>query len=128
MFRFTVDLVELRRAFRRILARLPDEAEAGTDCVAFNARANVLEILVGDTSEFLHASVFKPGRGRIPLSLFRGVARTLRFFRTGPTVVSLASGMLGIEKAEFRHPEISVQNSTTDLSFIGTATSKPQNL
>ena len=31
-----VSLVDLRRAFRRVLARLPDEAEAGNEFVTFS--------------------------------------------------------------------------------------------
>lgn len=120
--------MELKQAFRRMLARLPDEAEACTDCVAFDARGNVLEVLAGDTSEFLHASVLNPGRARVPLSVFRGIARTLRFFRSRLIAVSLASGTLRMERTEFRHPEISVQTSTTDLSFPSTKPPKPQNL
>lgn len=113
--RFTVNLVDLKRAFRRMLARLPDEAEAGTDCVAFNARGTVLEILAGDTSEFTQANIVQPGQGRVSLSVFRRIARTLQFFRRRLIAVTFSSRMLQVERTQFRHPEISVQTSTEDL-------------
>jgi hypothetical protein len=52
---FTVSLVELKRAFRRMLARLPDESEAGAEFVVFNASDNNLEITASGTSEGLSA-------------------------------------------------------------------------
>ena len=45
-----------------LLTRLPDEAEVGTDRVVLNARGKVLEILVGDTSEFMGATIQQPGQ------------------------------------------------------------------
>jgi hypothetical protein len=50
---FTVNLVELKRAVRRLLTRLPDESEAGDDSIVFSASGNDLEIVVGRTSEVL---------------------------------------------------------------------------
>jgi len=46
-----VSLIDLKRAFRRLLARLPDESEAGSDFIVFSASGNRLEITVGGTFE-----------------------------------------------------------------------------
>ena len=62
---FTVSLVELKLAFRRVSARLPDEAEAGGEFVVFEAyRDNSLEITASGTFEGLpcHRSVSWKGR------------------------------------------------------------------
>ena len=48
---FTVNLLDLRRAFRRLLARLPDESEAGGGFVLFNADGSNLDIVDRGTSE-----------------------------------------------------------------------------
>jgi hypothetical protein len=52
-----VSLINLKRAFRRLLARLPDESEAGSDFIVFSASGNRLDIVVGGTSEVLSATV-----------------------------------------------------------------------
>jgi hypothetical protein len=36
-----VSLIELKRAFGRLLARLPDDSEAGGDFIVFNASARI---------------------------------------------------------------------------------------
>ena len=56
-----VCLIDLKRAFRRLIARLPDESEAGADFIVFKADADHLEIVSGGTSETLRASVAYPG-------------------------------------------------------------------
>jgi hypothetical protein len=78
-----VRLIDLKRAFRRLLARLPDESEASGDFIVFSASGNRLGIVVGGTSEDLSASVVHPGQARVPSPVFRGVARSLRFYRAG---------------------------------------------
>jgi len=48
---FTVSLTELKRAFRRLSARLPDESEAAGAFVVFTACDDKLEIMASRTSE-----------------------------------------------------------------------------
>jgi hypothetical protein len=52
-----VSLTDLKRAFRRLLARLLDESEANADFVVFRAIADHLDIVAGGTSEVLSVTV-----------------------------------------------------------------------
>src|SRR5438477_13045354 len=103
-----VILIDLKRAFRRLLARLPDESEAGGDFVIFNADENSLNIAAGGTSEALNATVTHPGHARVPSAVFCGIARTLRFYRGGVSVISSSTGAVRINRTDYRHPGISV--------------------
>src|SRR6266576_1794967 len=78
---FIVRLRELKRAFRRLSVRLPDESEAGGEFVLFNVHDSDLEILVQETVEGLAVAVVHPGLARVPISVFRGIARALPFYR-----------------------------------------------
>src|SRR5579864_2584743 len=93
-----VSLIDLKRAFRRLLARLPDESEAGGDFVVFSASGNSLDMVVGGTSEVLSASVVLPGEARVPSPVFRGIARTLRFHRGRTVTVASSTGLLRIAR------------------------------
>jgi hypothetical protein len=103
-----VSLIDLKRAFRRLLARLPDESAAGGDFIVFRARRNSLDIVAGETSELLSASIVHPGQARVPSPVFRGIARTLRFHRGGVIAIALSPGSLRIDRTDYRHPKISV--------------------
>lgn len=105
---FTVSLVELKRAFRRLSARLPDESEAGGELVVFDASHNTLEIVALGTSEGLSASVIYPGRASVPFPVFLGIARVLRFYRRRTVRFAFSGGVLRIDRTNIRHPSISV--------------------
>jgi hypothetical protein len=105
---FTVSLVELKRAFRRLSARLSDESEAGGELVVFDASPNGLDIVALGTSEGLSASVVHPGRARVPFPVFRGLARILRFYRQKKVRFAFSVGVLRINRTDIRHPSISV--------------------
>ena len=122
---FTVKLIDLRRAFRRLLVRLPDESEAGGDSVVFRAIGDSLEIAAGTTSEVLHAAVAQPGEGRIPHSVFQGIGRSLPFHRGRFISASLSPGVLRIDHTDYRHPGIFVQTADRKHSIRD---AKPQNL
>jgi hypothetical protein len=63
-----VRLIDLKSAFRRLIARLPDESEAGAEFIVFSADADRLNIVSGGTSETLRlASNIRARRGsRVP--------------------------------------------------------------
>ena len=103
-----LSLIDLKRAFRRLLARLPDESEAGGDFIAFIARGNNLDMVVGGTSEVLSASVVHPGQARVPYPVFCGIARTLRFHRGGVIAIAFSPGSFRIDRTDYRHSSISV--------------------
>jgi len=111
-----VRLIDLKRAFRRLLARLPDESEAGGEFIVFSASGNSLEITEGTTSEVLTATVANPGQARVPSTVFRGIARALRFYRGGTVTVGFTEGLLRIFRTEFRHPNISVSFEVRTVS------------
>lgn len=106
---FTVSLTELKRAFRRLLARLSDESESGGgEFVVFDASHNSLEIVVPGTSEGLSASVVHPGRASVPVRVFSGIARSLRFYRGKMANVAFSGGVARIGRTAFRHKDISI--------------------
>ena len=111
-----VSLIDLKRAFRRLLARLPDESEASGDFIVFSAVGDRLDIVVGGTSEVLNASVVHPGQTRVPCPVFRGIARSLRFYRGKTVIVASSKGLLRIVRTEFRHPSISVSFNICTVS------------
>jgi hypothetical protein len=123
-----VSLIDLKRAFRRLLARLPDESEAGRDLIVFSARENRLDIVVGGTSEVLNASVVHPGQATVPCPVFRGIARILRFYRRRTVHFAVSAGVLRIDRTDFRHPGISVSIGWGTRGAIVTAkATKAQN-
>jgi hypothetical protein len=122
-----VSLTDLKRAFRRLLARLPDESEKGSEFIIFRAHGKNLDVTTGGTSETLIASVVHPGLVIVPCSIFRGVARTLRFFRGNGVTIASSTGMLRIARTEFRHPNISVLAPGAEHAIVGTKPAKLQN-
>jgi hypothetical protein len=100
---FSVNLIELKRAFRRLSARLPDESEVGSQFVVFNACSNNLEIAARGTSEGLAVSVLHPGQASLPFPVFSGIARVLRFYRRKTVDVGFSNGVVKIEHTQFRH-------------------------
>jgi len=106
---FTVSLVDLKRAFRRLSVRLPDESESGGgEFVTFGASHNSLEITARETSEGLPASVVHPGRACVPFPIFRAVARIMRFYRLKVVRLVLSARELTIDRTTFRHKDISI--------------------
>ena len=112
-FELRVSLPDLKRSFRRLLSRLPDEMEAGCDFILFNAGGSSLEIVSGGTSEVLKAVILHPGEATVPEPVFRGIARALRFYRERTITVAASRGLLRIDRTEFRHLNISVMLSRT---------------
>ena len=123
-----VSLVDLKRAFRRLLTRLPDESEAGGEFIVFGAGGNSLEITAGATSEVLTATVMHPGHARVPSTVFRGIARALRFYRGRTVTVAVKEGLIRIARTDFRHPRIYVLARGPGQPIVGTKPPKPQNL
>jgi hypothetical protein len=103
-----LSLPDLKRALRRLIVRLPDECEAGSDFIVFSAVGHQLSITAGGTSEALSASVVYGGRAIVPYPVFRGIARTLRFYSGKTVTVASSEGLLRIARTEFRHRNISV--------------------
>jgi hypothetical protein len=106
--KFSVSLVELKRAFRRLSARLPDESEADGEFVVFTACDDKLEITANGTSEGLSASGVHPGRASVPFPVFRGMARILRFYPLKVVRLALSAGVLTFDRTAFRHKDISI--------------------
>ena len=123
-----VSLIDLKRAFRRLLARLPDESEIGAGFIDFNAREKMLEIVVGGTFEVLNATVVHPGQAKVPCAVFRGIARTLRFYRGKFITIAFLAGALRIDRTEYRHSSISVLAPCREHELVGTKPAKAQNL
>jgi hypothetical protein len=104
----TVNLADLKRSCRRLLTRLPDEAEAGGEVVVFKATGDGLQILANSTSEGLVAIVSNAGVARIPYPVFRGIVRTFSTYHTRKLTFTFSAGQLTVNGTAFRHPQISV--------------------
>jgi hypothetical protein len=113
---FTVSLIELKRAFRRLSVRLPDESEAGGELVVFNARHSSLEIVARGTTEGLSVAVIRSGRASIPFPVFRGIVRALRYYRGTSVRFVFSAEVLRINRTCFRHPSISVLTPLASVS------------
>lgn len=113
---FTVSLIELKRAFRRLSVRLPDESEAGGELVVFNARQSSLEIVARGTTEGLRAAVIHSGQGAASFSVFRGIARALGYYRGTSVRFVFSAEVLRINRTCFRHPSILVLTPFTSVS------------
>ncbi len=94
-----VRLIDLKPALHRLIARLPDESESGADFIVFRADADHLEIVSGGTSETLTATFVYPGEARVPCPVFRGIGRTLQFYR-GRITIAFSAGALRIDQTE----------------------------
>jgi hypothetical protein len=68
--RFNVNLVELKHACRRLVARLADEPDGDTDYIVLMATGNTLEIRTGNSSEAVPTTIIKSGRALIPRRVF----------------------------------------------------------
>lgn len=93
-----VNLSDLKRAFRRLLARLPDEAEVVDGFVIFSVNRNSLGIVAGGTSEDLSANVAHSGLASVPSPVFRGIARTMRFYRRTRISLTFRAGTITIHR------------------------------
>src|SRR2546425_30953 len=113
---FTVSLIELKRAFRRLSVRLSDVFEAGAKSVIFNVRDSDLEIVAQETVESLPVAVAHSGLASVPLPVFRGIARTIRFYRGTSVRFAFSPEALRINRTCFRHPGISVLTTHTSDS------------
>lgn len=123
-----VRLIDLKRAFRRLLTRLPDESEAGGDFIVFSASGNSLYIVAGGTSEALSAAVTQPGQTRVPSTIVRGIARSLRFYRGRIVAISFSPGVVRIDRTDYRHPGICVLAPDGGQAIGVTKPAKLQNL
>ena len=107
---------------------MPDESEAGGDFIDFNVSEKTLEIGVGGTFEVLNATVVHPGQARVPCAVFRGIARTLRFYRGKFITIAFSAGALRIDRTGYRHSSIFVLASCKGHALVGTKPAKLENL
>lgn len=76
-----VDIRDLKRAFRRLVIRLNDEATISSEAVIFRARNTVVEIGTNNSSERISAEVMHSGTVYVPAAIFCAFAKTIRFHR-----------------------------------------------
>lgn len=110
MSRSIVDVAEMKRACRRLLARLPDESESGNSSVVFTADRDNLRVEIGDSSETIHAAVVQSGNESVQCSLFSAMAQTLRFYRKKNVEIAVSENELKIERMVFRQSTHDVLN------------------
>ena len=113
---FIVRQRELKRAFRRLSLRLPDESESSADFVLFKVHDSALEILGQKTSEGLTVTVIHPGLASVPVPVFLGITRALLFYRGTTVRFAFSPEAVRINRTCFRHPSISVLTPLASVS------------
>jgi hypothetical protein len=98
-----VNLAELKRACKRLLARMSDEFESGNQSVTFIADRDSLRIEIGGSSETVSAVAVQRGHESVPCSLFWEMAQTLRFYRKKKVEILVSDSELKIERMVFRY-------------------------
>ena len=115
--RFTVNLVELRKACRRLVLRLSVESEIGTDFALFNATGRALKISTKYSSEILDATIYRSGRATIPRPVFCSLVRALYYCRGQFIEFEFSFGSITISgRTQIRHPRISFASSNAKIS------------
>jgi hypothetical protein len=102
-----VKLADLKRACKRLLARMSDEYDSGNESVVFTPDRDSFRIQIGGSSETVSAVVVQRGSVSVPSSLFRNMAQTLRFYRKKKVEIGVSAGELRIERMVFRQSTIS---------------------
>jgi hypothetical protein len=107
--RFTVNLVELRRACRRLLSRLSDESESGTDFAVFDATGTAMELSTGNSSEVLDATIHRSGQAKVQRPVFSKLVSALRYFRGTVIEFEFSAGTIVLNgRTRIRHLGISL--------------------
>jgi hypothetical protein len=113
--RFNVNLVELKQACGRLVARLADEPETGTDFVVFTAPGSTLEIRTGTSSEALPTTIYQSGRAVIPRRVFCCLVNALLYCRGKTAQFDFSAGTITFSgRTQIRHPQISVSDRTLE--------------
>jgi hypothetical protein len=106
---FTVNLVDLRRAVRRLTMRLADELAIGVGFVILRVAFNQLTIETLNSAEELTAEVHQAGTANVAVAVFCALAKTLRYHHQGRQIrFCISSGSIGVDRTVTRHPGISV--------------------
>jgi hypothetical protein len=108
MSRSIVNLAELKRACKRLLARMSDEYHSGNQSVIFIADRDSLRIEIGGSSEVVSAEVQQTGHESVPCSLFWDMAQTLRFYRKKKVEILVSDSELKVERMVFRQSTLHV--------------------
>jgi hypothetical protein len=105
---FTVNLVDLRRAVRRLTMRLSDELAIDLGFVILRVALNQLTIETLNSAEELTADVHQAGTANVPVGVFCALAKTLRYHRGRRIRFRISSGSIDMDRTVIRHPGISV--------------------
>lgn len=103
---FTLNLIDLKRACRRLVMRLSDESASGGEFVVFHATKNSLTIETGNSSEQLPATVCQSGCASLPVAVFCAFAKAMRFHRRRQIEICFSTGRIIVDRARIRHPKI----------------------
>ncbi len=105
---FTVNLVDLRRAVRRLTMRLADELAIDLGFVILRVAFNQLTIETVNSSEELSIEVHQPGTVNVPVAVFCALAKTLRYHRRARVQFCVSAGSIAVNRTITRHLGISV--------------------
>jgi hypothetical protein len=109
--RFNVNLVELKQACGRLVARLADESDGDPDYVAFTATGSTLEIRTGTSSEALPTTIYQSGRALMPRRVFCCLVNALRYCRGKTVEFDFSAGTVTLSgRTQIRHPRIDIRN------------------
>jgi hypothetical protein len=106
--------------FGRLVSRLSDESESGTDFVDFTASGRALEVSTQISSGVLDATIYRAGQATVPRPVFCKLVRTLRYFRGTGIDFEFFSGIMVLNgRTQIRHALISLEGGSARLN-VGT--------
>ena len=99
----TVNSVDLKRSFRRLVMRLDHESSSGCEFVVFKAGIHRLEMRTVTSSEELLADVSQSGAATVPVSVFWALAQAMRFDPGRQVNFRFSSGHIVVNRNVIRH-------------------------
>jgi len=112
-----VNLVDLKKACRRLVSRLSDESEIGRDFALFRATGSALELSTGNSSEVLAATIHRSGQATVTGPVFYKLVSTLRYFRRTVIDFEFYSGIIVLNgRTQIRHALISIEGGLARLN------------
>jgi hypothetical protein len=115
---FTVNLVDLRRAVRRLTMRLGDESAIDESFVILRVALKQLTIETVNSSEELSIEVHQAGTVNVPVAVFCALAKTLRYHGRRQVRFSISSGSIGLETGQESSRVENFQNQSEPTQVI----------
>lgn len=106
---FTVQLRELKEAFRPLLAAKPRGKKAHLEYVDITAESGEVTLVIAGASSAFPAEVKSGGYARVPLVFFERFSQVLRTLNQQAITVSIQSGQIKAGSMTFTNPGITTR-------------------